>query len=74
MAVYGALDKVREQQRTDTPQLTTIEQQQLAAWNIIQHDYPYNACVPQLVAQQVAVRSEATALVVDNQEAQLRGA
>ena len=67
MAVYDALDKVREQQCTDTPQLTKIEQQQLAAWNVTQHDYPYDACVPQLVAQQVAVRSEATALVVDNQ-------
>lgn len=66
MAVYDALDKVREQQSAGISQLTKIEQQQLAAWNITQHNYSYSACVPQLVAQQVAIRSESTALVVDN--------
>src|SRR5438874_10492077 len=67
MPVYDALVAVRERQRADASHLTDIEWRQLAAWNATQHHYPCNAWVPQLVALQAAARSEAVALVADNE-------
>src|SRR5437588_4923984 len=70
--VYDAPVAVREQQRADTPQLTDIEQQQLATWNATQQDYPCNACVPHLMAGQAAATPGAVALVVGHQRLSYR--
>jgi amino acid adenylation domain-containing protein len=42
-------------------------EQQLAAWNATQRDYPQNTCVQQLVALQAAINPEALALVAGDQ-------
>jgi amino acid adenylation domain-containing protein len=47
--------------------LTEAEQEQLAAWNATQQDYPREANLPQLVAQQAHATPEAVALVADGQ-------
>src|SRR5205823_13655401 len=46
------------------PLATEIEQQQLAAWNATQQDYPQNKCIPQLVAERAAATPEAVALAM----------
>jgi amino acid adenylation domain-containing protein len=51
----------------DMPHLTEIEQQQLAAWNATQRDYPRDACVPQLVTLQALATPDAVALVAEEQ-------
>ena len=38
-------------------------QQQLAEWNTTQQDFPFDICVPQLVARQAAATPEAVAIV-----------
>jgi amino acid adenylation domain-containing protein len=47
--------------------LTEAEQEQLAAWNATQQDYPRETNLPQLVAQQAQATPEAVALVADGQ-------
>jgi amino acid adenylation domain-containing protein len=58
---------VKEEESTNIPPLTEIEQRQLAAWNATQQDYRRDACVPQLVARQASVTPDAVALVANNQ-------
>src|SRR5713226_7237802 len=43
--------------------LTAHMQQQLMAWNATQQDFPFDVCVPQLVAKQAAATPEAVAIV-----------
>src|SRR5215469_8155752 len=54
-------------EQVDMLVLTEAEQEQLAAWNATQQDYPRKACLPQLVAQQAHTAPEAVALVADGQ-------
>jgi amino acid adenylation domain-containing protein len=49
------------------PLLTEIERQMLASWNATQQDYPEDACVPQLIEQQVTATPDAMALVMGDQ-------
>jgi amino acid adenylation domain-containing protein len=64
--IHTNSSKVAESSR-DMPLLTEIEQQQLAAWNATQRDYPRDACVPQLVTLQALVTPGAIALVAEEQ-------
>src|SRR5260221_3770991 len=57
----------KKEEQVDMSVLTEAEQKQLAAWNATQQDYPREACLPQLVAQQAHTTPEAVALVVDGQ-------
>jgi amino acid adenylation domain-containing protein len=65
--IDDVLTALSENNRTDLPLLTEVEQRQLAAWNATQQDYPRNACVPQLVAMQAAATPDAVALVAGDQ-------
>jgi amino acid adenylation domain-containing protein len=56
---------VAEAERFHTPMITEAERHQLAAWNFTYQDYPREVLVPQLVANQAAAMSQATALVVE---------
>src|SRR5258708_36427934 len=47
--------------------LSEAEKNQLADWTATQQDYPREACLPQLVAQQAHTTPEAVALVADGQ-------
>ena len=51
----------------DMPLLAEIEQQQLAAWNTTQRDYPRDACIPQLAMLQAQATPDAVAVVVEEQ-------
>ena len=57
----------KKEEQVDMLVLTEAEQKQLAAWNATQQDYPREACLPQLVAQQAHTTPEAVALVADGQ-------
>jgi amino acid adenylation domain-containing protein len=63
---------VRERDRADVSLFTASEQQQLAAWNATEQDYPREACVPQLVAAQAAATPDAIALVMGKQRLSYR--
>lgn len=52
-------NEVGEYSRTLTEQM----QHQLALWNATQQDFPFDRCVPQLVARQAAATPEAVAIV-----------
>src|SRR5258708_2955886 len=67
MPIDDVLTAVSENHRADLPLLTEVEQRQLAAWNATQHDYPQDACIPQLVAMQAAATPDAVALVAGDQ-------
>ena len=56
----------KEERYVEMPSQSEFERQ-LAAWNTTQQNYPRNACVPQLVAQQAATTPNAVALVSDEQ-------
>jgi len=58
---------MKEEESTNMPSLTEIEQRRLEAWNATQQDYPRDVCVPQLVTRQAGVTPEAVALVANNQ-------
>src|SRR5947209_16524415 len=56
----------------DTPSsdpsiLVDVQEQQGAAWNVTQQDYPRDRCVPQLVAEQAAATPDAVAVVAGDQ-------
>src|SRR5260370_2045428 len=57
----------KKEEQVDMLVLTESEQQQLAALNAKHQDYPREACLPQLVAQQAHTAPEAVALVADGQ-------
>ena len=48
--------------------VTEQMQQQLAAWNATQQDFPFDICVPQLVAKQAAAAPGAIAIVAGNEQ------
>lgn len=48
--------------------VTEQMQQQLAAWNATQQDFPFDRCVPQLVAKQAAATPDAVAVVAGNEQ------
>ncbi len=56
------------QRITDLPILTQAEQRQLLAWNDTQRNYPDQACVHQLIEEQVQRTPEAPAIVFENQQ------
>src|SRR5579863_4229323 len=56
--------EVEEQSHAVTEQM----QQQLAAWNATQQDFPFDICVPQLVAQQAAATPAAIAVVAGHEQ------
>ncbi len=56
----------KEERYVKMPSQSEFERQ-LAAWNTTQQNYPRNACVPQLVAQQAETTPNAVALVSDEQ-------
>src|SRR5713226_1200279 len=58
---------VKEEHRSKQPLLTENEQQQLAAWNATEQEYPTDACVQQLIARQATATSDAVALVANGQ-------
>ena len=64
--VYGIDVKLSEEYSTGLPLLTESEQRQLASWNATYQDYPRDACVQQLLAEQAAVSPDAVALVAGN--------
>jgi amino acid adenylation domain-containing protein len=66
--VYDALPDVREEHIVNATLLTESEQQQLAAWNATQQNYPLDVCVPQLVARQAAATPGAIALVAGEEK------
>lgn len=63
-AASDVLVVIRERDGADISLLTASEQQQLAAWNATEQDYPREVCVPQLVAAQAATTPDAIALVM----------
>ena len=63
----GDVLEVVEGQFEEVPHLTEAEQEQVAAWNATQQDYPTEAILPLLVAQQAHSTPEAIALVADGQ-------
>lgn len=65
--IHDVLTGTRDEHRADVALLTESEYRQLAAWNATQQNYPQNACIPQLVAIQVASTSSAVALVAGDQ-------
>src|SRR5437588_9978799 len=46
--------------------IPTLNEQQLAAWNATEQEYPTDACVPQLVARQATATPDAAALVASD--------
>ena len=61
----------------DTDQTEVVEnnndvteqmQHQLAAWNATQQDFPFDTCVPQVVAKQAAATPDAVAVVAGNEQ------
>ena len=58
---------VKEANHSTPPLLTEDEQQQLAAWNATEHEYPTDACVQQLIARQATATPDAVALVAHGQ-------
>jgi len=71
---YNSRDSRREDDgrqyqtiNSTTSQLTTIEQQ-LAQWNATKQDFPFGACVPQLVAKWGATTPHAIAAVENDQK------
>src|SRR6266700_807858 len=56
------------QRITDLPILTQAEQRQLLAWNDTQRNYPDEACIHQLIEEQVQRTPEAPAIVFENQQ------
>src|SRR6266550_4745706 len=56
------------QQIADLPMLTQAEQRQLLAWNDTQREYPDEACVHQLIEEQVQRTPEAPAAVFEDQQ------
>jgi amino acid adenylation domain-containing protein len=67
MAIYDILTTAHEERTVDLPLLTEADQQQLAAWNATQLNYPRDACVPQLIAALAAATPDAVALVAGDQ-------
>jgi amino acid adenylation domain-containing protein len=57
-----------EQQVATLNLLTPEEQQQLAAWNYPQVNYPHDLCIHQLFERQVAKTPEAIALIFEEQQ------
>ena len=61
-------DAVSENQAgMTTPLLTEDQRQLLAAWNDTGQDYARDVCIPQLIAQQAAIRPGAVALVANGE-------
>ncbi|HEY9850992.1 MAG TPA: amino acid adenylation domain-containing protein [Leptolyngbyaceae cyanobacterium] len=56
------------QKISQLPLLTECEQQQLAAWNNTQTDYPQGACIHQLFEEQVERSPDAIALVFEDKQ------
>lgn len=59
----GVLIPAREHHHSELPLLTRQEQEQLAAWNATQSEFPRDLCVPQLVARQAEATPDAIAAV-----------
>ena len=56
--------EVEAQSHTVTEQM----QQQLAAWNATQQDFPFDTCVPQLVAKQAHATPDAIAMAAGGEQ------
>src|SRR5947209_4737662 len=56
------------QRIADLPMLSKAEQHQLLAWNSTQSDYPEQACVHQLIEEQVQRTPEALAVVFEERQ------
>jgi non-ribosomal peptide synthetase component F len=56
-----------EQVGVDEGDVQEDGRQPLAVWNVTLHDFPMDACVPQLVARQAAMSPDAIALISGKQ-------
>jgi surfactin family lipopeptide synthetase A len=52
--------------------LLITDEQRLREWNSTRQDYPQDACVPQLLAQQATATPNAAALITDDQRLSYR--
>ncbi len=63
---HGCYDVIEYKNEAGTDR-KGIEQEQLAAWNETQQNYPLDICVPQRVAMQAATTPDEVALIADDQ-------
>jgi amino acid adenylation domain-containing protein len=67
MSVKTGNEAQLEQVARDVGDVQEDGRQPLAVWNVTLHDFPLDACVPQLVARQAAMSPDAIALISGKQ-------